>query len=138
METAPDLRDNICTAGNRLLATSALPDAYSVSFDCVLSAKCADVSGVLGDFHLLDLLAQRGTVSIAECQNMCAGSVERNEERLLRFEGFTSSIGTVAYLVPYLPVTPTSVDTLLVAAHLWIRHENAGLTLGALRHYGGV
>ena len=45
--------------------------------------------------------------------------------------------GAVAYLVPYLPVTPTSGDKLSVAAHHWNHHEDAELTLGALRHFGG-
>jgi hypothetical protein len=35
-----------------------------VSLDSCLSAEGADVFGVLGDFHLLDLLSQRCTVSI--------------------------------------------------------------------------
>jgi hypothetical protein len=35
-----------------------------MSFDSCLSAEGADVFGVLGDFHLLDLLSQRCTVSI--------------------------------------------------------------------------
>jgi hypothetical protein len=34
-----------------------------VSLDGGLSAEGADVSGVLGDFHLLDLLSEGGTVS---------------------------------------------------------------------------
>jgi hypothetical protein len=34
-----------------------------MSLDCVLAAEGADVSRVLGLFHLLDLLSERGTVS---------------------------------------------------------------------------
>jgi len=35
-----------------------------MSLDSCLSAEGADVFGVLGDFHLLDLLSQRCTVSV--------------------------------------------------------------------------
>ena len=35
-----------------------------MSLDGGLSAEGADVFCVLGDFHLLDLLSQRGTVSV--------------------------------------------------------------------------
>lgn len=34
-----------------------------MSLDGRLSAECADVLGVLGDFHLLDLLSEGGTIS---------------------------------------------------------------------------
>lgn len=34
-----------------------------------LSAECADVFGVLSDFHLLDLLSEGGTVSVGELQS---------------------------------------------------------------------
>ena len=60
----PDLRNSPCTSRNGLLAASALPDADSLSLDCVLAAKCAYVAGVLCDFHLLYLLSQGGTVSV--------------------------------------------------------------------------
>lgn len=35
-----------------------------MSLDCILAAECADIAGVLRDFHLLYLLSQRGTVSV--------------------------------------------------------------------------
>jgi hypothetical protein len=35
-----------------------------MSFYSILAAKCAEVSSVLSDFHLLDLLSERGTISI--------------------------------------------------------------------------
>jgi hypothetical protein len=35
-----------------------------MSLDSGLSAESTDVSCVLGDFHLLDLLSERGTVSV--------------------------------------------------------------------------
>lgn len=58
------LRHDVCTPSNSLLARLALPDSDGVALDCVLAAECADVSGVLCDFHLLHLLPQRSTVSV--------------------------------------------------------------------------
>lgn len=55
--------DGVGTTGNSLLAALALPDTNSLALDGVLSAEGADVAGVLGDFHLLHLLTQGGTVS---------------------------------------------------------------------------
>ena len=49
------------------MAALALPDSNSLALDGVLAAEGADVAGVLGDFHLLHLLTQRGTVPV-ECQ----------------------------------------------------------------------
>lgn len=34
-----------------------------MSLDGVFAAECADVSGVLGDFHLLDLLSEGSTIT---------------------------------------------------------------------------
>lgn len=62
-----DLRNGVSTAGNNLVAALALPDTDSLALDGVLSAEGADVAGVLGDFHLLHLLTQGGTVSVVEC-----------------------------------------------------------------------
>lgn len=45
------------------MAGSALPDAHSLALDGVLATEGARVAGVLGDFHLLHLLTQGGTVS---------------------------------------------------------------------------
>lgn len=61
-----DLRDGPCTTSNGLAASFAVPDSNGVSLDCVLAAECADVSGVLCDFHLLYLLPERCTVSVHE------------------------------------------------------------------------
>jgi hypothetical protein len=63
-EQVVDLRDGVGTTGNSLLAALALPDTNSLALDGVLSAEGADVAGVLGDFHLLHLLTQGGTVSV--------------------------------------------------------------------------
>ena len=64
---ALDLRDSPGTTGNGLVAALALPDADSLALDGVLAAECAGVAGVLGDFHLLHLLTERGTVSVQGC-----------------------------------------------------------------------
>lgn len=59
-----DLRNGPCTTSNSLATALAVPDADGVSLDSVLSAECADVSGVLCDFHLLHLFSERCTVSM--------------------------------------------------------------------------
>jgi hypothetical protein len=61
-----NVRDSPGTTGNGLLARLALPDSDSSALDGVLSAEGAGVAGVLGDFHLLDLLTERGTVSVRD------------------------------------------------------------------------
>lgn len=65
-----DLRDSPGTTGDGLVAGLALPDPNSLALDGVLAAEGADVAGVLGDFHLLHLLTQGGTVSVIKpmCQ----------------------------------------------------------------------
>lgn len=65
-EAVSDLhvRDDVSSSGNGLLARLARPDTDRVATDGGLSAEGADVTGVLGDFHLLDLLTQGGTVSV--------------------------------------------------------------------------
>lgn len=59
-----NVRDDVSSSGNGLLARLARPDTDRVATDGGLSAEGADVTGVLGDFHLLDLLTQGGTVSV--------------------------------------------------------------------------
>jgi hypothetical protein len=59
-----DLRDGVGTTGDGLVAALALPDTNSLALHGVLSAEGADVTGVLRNFGLLDLLTQRGTVSV--------------------------------------------------------------------------
>jgi hypothetical protein len=59
-----DLRDGVGTTGNGLLAALALPDTNSLALDGILTAEGADVASVLGNFHLLHLLTQGGTVSV--------------------------------------------------------------------------
>ena len=57
------VRDSPCSAGNSLLAGLALPDSDGFALHSVLAAEGTGVSGVLGNFHLLDLFTERGTVS---------------------------------------------------------------------------
>lgn len=59
-----NLRDGVGTTGDGLVAALALPDTNSLALHGVLSAEGADVTGVLRNFGLLDLLTQRGTVSV--------------------------------------------------------------------------
>ena len=46
------------------MAGPAVPDTDRGPLDGVLAAERASVAGVLGDFHLLDLLPQGGTITI--------------------------------------------------------------------------
>jgi hypothetical protein len=78
-----NLRDSPGTTSNSLLASLALPDSYRVSLDSILAAECADVSGVLCDFHLLDLFSERSTVSVDVCQK-CSCNSHRYRFRLTR------------------------------------------------------
>lgn len=74
-----------------------------------LSTKCASVTRVLGNFHLLDLLSERGTVSTLYRQKSGRSVVGAKENDL----------------VPYLPVAPTSV-------HMVSREEEAAKDLKLL------
>lgn len=58
-----NVRHGVGSSSDGLVARLAVPDTNRVSLDGGLSAEGADVSGVLGDFHLLDLLSEGGTVS---------------------------------------------------------------------------
>lgn len=49
---------------NSALAGLAVPDTNRVTLDAGLAAESADVLGVLGNFHLLDRLTERSTVSL--------------------------------------------------------------------------
>lgn len=62
-----DIRDDVSTTGNGLVARLAVPDTGRMTLDGDLSAEGAGVAGVLGDFHLLDLLTERGTVTVVAC-----------------------------------------------------------------------
>lgn len=62
-----DARNDVSTTSNGALARLAVPDTGSLALDGGLSAEGASVLGVLGDFHLLDLLSQGSTVA-RKCQ----------------------------------------------------------------------
>lgn len=53
------------------VAGLAVPDTNRVTLDSGLSAEGARVLGVLGDFHLLDGLSERGTVSLVKHVSSC-------------------------------------------------------------------
>jgi hypothetical protein len=55
--------DSPGTTSHGLAASTALPDANSLTLHSVLAAESASVTSVLCDFHLLDLLTQRSTVT---------------------------------------------------------------------------
>lgn len=60
-----DVRNSVGTASNGSVAGTAVPDTDRLPSDSGLSAEGAGVLGVLCDFHLLHLLSQGGTVTIA-------------------------------------------------------------------------
>ena len=64
-----DERECVCSASNGLLARPAVPDTGGVTLHGVLSAERTGVLGVLGDFHLLDLLTERSTISVCLCRS---------------------------------------------------------------------
>lgn len=55
--------DNVGTAGDVFVASSAVPDASGLSLGGVLAAEEACVLLVLADLELLDHLTKRGTIS---------------------------------------------------------------------------
>lgn len=59
-----DEREGVSSTSNGLVAGSAIPDSCGVSLHGVLSAESTDVSGVLGDFHLLHLFTEGSTISV--------------------------------------------------------------------------
>ena len=108
------LRDSVGTSSNGLVAALAVPDSGSLTLDCVLAAECADVTGMLLDFHLLHLLTQGGTVSVFNpsdqdpvFQSPCALFFVFSQNSS-NAAGMVEVVQCRAYLVPYLPVTPTS------------------------------
>ena len=96
MQRWSSVRDSPCSASNSLLTGPALPDSDCLALHRVFAAEGAGVSGVLGNLHLLDLLAERGTVSgKADILDESRGWTPESE---LQLEGNL-------YLTPYLPVT---------------------------------
>jgi hypothetical protein len=57
------LRDSVCTTGHGLLTTLTLPDTDGSTLDSVLTTESTGVLGMLGDFHLLNGLSERGTIT---------------------------------------------------------------------------
>lgn len=80
-----NLRDSPSTSGNGLAAGTALPDTNSSALYGVLAAECADVTGVLSDFHLLHLLSERGTVSVISPKSTFNLLPASSSEQELRF-----------------------------------------------------
>ena len=68
------------------------------------AAEGAGISGVLCDFHLFDLLSKRSTISVG----VFISHLLQGIHRLDVVDGERCFVVDVAYLVPYLPVTPTS------------------------------
>ena len=64
------IRNGVGSSSDGLLARLAVPDADRVSLHGGLSAECADIFGVLSDFHLLDLLSEGSTVSARKIQRL--------------------------------------------------------------------
>jgi hypothetical protein len=64
---------------------------------------------MLGDFHLLDLLTQRSTISIGDSHQTLDVAKGREMTPAVK-TSLRSQARSAAYLVPYLPVTPTSVN----------------------------
>ncbi len=67
-----NVRDGVSTTSSGLLAALAVPDTDGLSLDGVLAAESAGVLGVLGGFHLLDHLPQRGTISVIQRLVLCS------------------------------------------------------------------
>jgi hypothetical protein len=64
---------------------------------------------VLGDFHLLHLLTQGGTVSVILLESVSC-MVRYRSCVSIEITVVWARIGRMSYLVPYLPVMPTSVE----------------------------
>lgn len=68
-ENEGHIRNDVSASGNGLLARLAVPDSDRVASNSGLSAERAEVSCVLCDFHLLDLLTEGSTVSVGSEQS---------------------------------------------------------------------
>lgn len=56
-------RNSPGTSSKGLLTSTALPDSDDSSLDSVLTTERADVSRMLCDFHLLDILSEGSTIT---------------------------------------------------------------------------
>ena len=75
-----DIRDNPCTTSDSLVATSALPNADSSSFDCLFPAERTSVARVLGNLHLLHLFSEGRAVSAKHSDSQHHGYVRSSED----------------------------------------------------------
>lgn len=105
-----DIRDNVGTAGDGLLAGLAVPDASGVALDGYLAAECAGVSAVLLNFDLLHLLTEGGTVAAFILSVYCPHHPCSVVVPVIVVDIEEALRGSVAYRVPYLPVIPTSEE----------------------------
>lgn len=135
------VRHRVGSSSNSLVARLAVPDSDGMSLDGGLSAECADVFGVLGDFHLLDLLSEGSTVSVGRRKSQSAlclhvsfpwmraamkwmarrlanFRIGASCSELARIEDSASRNGSKTYLVPYFPVTPTFLVLFVILAEL--------------------
>lgn len=60
------IRNGIGSSGNGLPTRPAIPNANRMALDSSLAAESANVFRMLGNLHLLHLLAQGGTISVKE------------------------------------------------------------------------
>jgi hypothetical protein len=67
---ALDLRYSPSTTGDGLLARFTVPNSNGVALDGIFAAKGTDVTGVLGDLHLLYLLSEGGAISVGKRVNI--------------------------------------------------------------------
>jgi len=105
-----------------------------VTLDAGLAAECAGVSGVLGDFHLLHLLTEGGTISV-QIESATIHRSRTGDRKPLCRNCCRGQENLIAYLVPYLPVTPTSVYLISSKYCFEIAYF---LTLCALGHFVGM
>lgn len=90
------IRNDVSASGDGLLARLAVPDSDRVASNSGLSAERADVSCVLCDFHLLDLLTEGSTVSVGR-------------ERVSASSSLISFLLPIANCVPKLSGIPNGV-----------------------------
>lgn len=103
-----------CHRSVYLLACLAVPDTGRVALDGHLAAECACVSRVLGDFDLLDLLAERGTVAVMQ-KEVHQYTIKAS---LCGWRRRCEGGRRLAYRVPYFPVMPTFFVRFVIAAVL--------------------
>ena len=101
-----NLRDHIGTTSDGFLARPALPNPNRMSLHRGFAAECAGVSRVLSNLHLLDLFSEGSTISMRDLVRRSHSTSPRGP----RLTGNAKEVVVVPYLVPYLPVTPTSGD----------------------------